>query len=169
MPGRCIWQWCPNLETTTEFAIVEVPSDTPQGWYDPLTGEFIAADHDTFYQYNFIVPKAVVDTTTFVQEEGTIYWLEICMDVEDPVTTNWGWKSSQDHWEDDAVWRSATFPIWQPLYEPPDFTQTLDLAFVVTGGRYVPTVSPWGLIVLALLVVSAAGVIALRRARRAPA
>ena len=150
------------------MAIVEVENTMNQGWFDPITPEYFENDHQTFYQYNFIVPKAVMDTTEFRQQEGTIYWLEFCMSVEDPLNTAWGWKSSLDHWEDVAVYRGPGPETWLPLVDPV-YGDSLDLAFVISNEEYVPAVSPWGLIVMAVLVVSATGLMVHRRARRARA
>jgi hypothetical protein len=71
-----------------------------------------------YYQYNLIDIE-----DPFYQEEGTIYWLEICsgLDPSGP-GTDWGWKSSEDHWNDDAVWRDINDPneVWHEIYEPSD-------------------------------------------------
>jgi hypothetical protein len=34
---------------------------------------------------------------------------------------------------DDAVWAPIFLDPWLELYEPPEFTQSLDFAFVITG------------------------------------
>jgi hypothetical protein len=44
--------------------------------------------------------------------------------------TLWGWKTSLDHWNDDAVW-SVPGTIWQELRDPAT-GESLDLAFVIT-------------------------------------
>jgi hypothetical protein len=144
---------CPDPEN--DIQVVAIDPTPPQGWYDPDTGEYLPADHTTMYQYNI---TGIRDP--FLQQIGTIYWLEICVET---ISGEWGWKSSQDHWEDDAVWRLGS--PWVDLYEPPLFTQSLDLAFVITEKR-VPTVSQWGLIMLVLLLVGIAGVLIIRRRAR---
>ena len=101
---------CPDM---ADIQIVPLTSPEMQGWYDPLTGEIIFNDHQTYYQYNITdIPDP------FIQQEGQIYWLELCADVEDPENTHWGWKSSENHWEDDAVWRYGE--PWRDLFEPFD-------------------------------------------------
>jgi len=88
-----------------------------------------------YFQYNLTdIPDP------FIQHEGTIYWLELCTEVTSPANTQWGWKSSEDHWNDDAVWRYTA--DWLDLFEPPYFEQSLDLAFVITG-EAVPTKLKW--------------------------
>jgi hypothetical protein len=44
----------------------------------------------------------------------------------------WGWKSSLDHWNDDAVHGFWYELEWVELLEPPLFETSLDLAFVIT-------------------------------------
>ena len=92
--------------------MVDITSPYEQGWYDPATEEVIPNDHVLYYQYNITdIPEP------FIQHQGEIYWLELCMEVADPENTRWGWKSSEDHWNDDAVWRGED---WQDLFEPGD-------------------------------------------------
>jgi hypothetical protein len=102
-----------------------------QGWYEPATGQVLPNDHQNIYQYNFVFDAS--DNPVW-QVEGTIYWLEVSVRLPFDSQTKWGWKSSVDHWNDDAVWgHSEPGTIWEAeLYEPPDFTQSLDLAFVIT-------------------------------------
>ncbi len=110
MPGATLWE-----ADVLQFTTVR-PVDTPalEGWYDPATGEVIAQDHQAYYQYNVLLPEDL----WFVQEEGTIYWLNISAIVVDPQGTVWGWKSSLDHWNDDAVWAMWGTLNWQEMYEP---------------------------------------------------
>jgi hypothetical protein len=107
---------------------VPLYSPTPQGWYDPATGFWEHPDHYEYFRYNIVdLPDP------FLQEAGTIYWLEICPFIQ-PGTGSWGWKSSEDHFEDDAVWRGAASNWeWIDLWEPPNFVQSLDLAFAISG------------------------------------
>ena len=52
-----------------------------------------------------------------------------------------GWKSSMDHWNDDAVWTLGDEPyqgLWGELRYPPGHPQhpeSIDLAFVIGGGE----------------------------------
>jgi hypothetical protein len=103
-----------------------------QGWFDPAVGgggNFIEHDHVNTYQYNI---ENIADP--FWQEHGEIYWLEVSVRLVYGTDEMWGWKSSIDHFEDDAVWgHDEPETIWEnELYEPPEFTQSLDLAFVIT-------------------------------------
>ncbi|MCP4902422.1 MAG: PEP-CTERM sorting domain-containing protein, partial [bacterium] len=59
-----------------------------------------------------------------------------------------GWKTSQDHWNDNAVWEVSNgvyAPLSDPLAQPPT---PLDMAFVIT-----PEPTTLGLLALGGLVV----------------
>lgn len=144
-----------------------VPHDPPtwQGWYDPSTGSYMQQDHQAYFRYDIILPEP----QWFHQDSGTVYWLNVSAVVANPEVTQWGWKSTQNHYLDDAVWSFWGPPLnWIPMLEPPEFYQTLDLAFVITGEpeEDIPTLNEWGMIILALLLL-AAGTIAVIRRRRA--
>jgi len=125
MPGPTLWE----QEIPIDRVIVQ-PIDPPtaEGWYDPSTGLFIVGDHQAYFQYNVFLPEEM----WFYQEQGTIYWLNISAIVADPSVTQWGWKSTLNHWNDDAVWALWGGLVWDDMYEPPDFLQSLDLSFVIT-------------------------------------
>ncbi len=124
-PGATLWE-----REITNF--IPQPIDPPamEGWYDPATGQFFTDDHQAYFQYNVFLEEQ----DWFWQEEGRIYWLNISAVLEDPAATQWGWKSTQDHWNDDAVWAFWGELFWIDMWEPPDFLQSLDLSFVITGG-----------------------------------
>lgn len=124
-PGNLLWQY-----QAVNFGLELVEPQVAEGWYDPATGLIIPMDHFQYYQYNVYIPEA----DWFIQEQGTIYWLSITANLALPGLTQWGWKSSLDHWNDDAVW-TAAIPMgpWLDLFEPPDFQRSMDLSFVITG------------------------------------
>ena len=103
-----------------------------EGWYDPNTSEYIPWGDSNCYQYNFLIPEA----NAFMQQgdpnNPIVYWLAVQATVSDPIAI-FGWKTSADHWNDDATWRTGgqwyelTYPSGHPLYG-----QSIDLAFVIT-------------------------------------
>ena len=121
-----------ELLWTRDFALGEFSirywGQGEQGYYDPVTGEFITGDHSSIYQANIIDIER-----PFFQEVDSIYWLGLSVTAEpeaggivDPIL---GWKTSQDHWNDAAVWDAGG--VWQPLADPITL-EPLDLAFVIT-------------------------------------
>ncbi|MFH1013769.1 MAG: PKD domain-containing protein, partial [Thermoplasmatota archaeon] len=100
-----------------------------QGWYDAGEGFYISDNHLQYWQYNI---EQIDDP--FIQVNGTIYWLSISAIVQPhSPQPRWGWKSSINHWNDDAVHGLWYVLDWDELYEPPTFVTSLDLAFVITG------------------------------------
>jgi len=112
------------------ITVVEVQPPSLQGWYDPASGSYVDDNHQRYFQYNYF-------DFNFNQVEGTRYWLSIApISIANP-DAEWGWKSSTDHFGFDAVsgqyasaWGAPSNQVH--LYEPPQFTQSLDLAFVIT-------------------------------------
>lgn len=130
MPGDILWG-----REIDAFEVVEINPPDPEHWYNPATGYIEANDHQTYYQYN-----VCIDTLDwFFQAEGFIYWLNISAVVADPENTQWGWKSTAAHWNDDAVWNDGTMPDWQELYEPGPYDY---VPGDVTGDGFVNTQDP---------------------------
>ena len=145
------------------FAHRITATDATEGFFDPNVpvGEpQIIGTDSLVVQYNFFMDPLAPDTPR--QEEDKIYWLDVSAVPHDP-NTLFGWKSSLDHWEDDAVYGhfgsdGAPLGDWLPLKYPigHDFEgQTLDLAFVIT-----PEPATLG-----LLVVGGAATLVRRRRR----
>ncbi|MCP4569721.1 MAG: hypothetical protein GY841_19245 [FCB group bacterium] len=107
-PGTTLRDWY-----VSDFEIIPIDPPTLEGWYDPLTNDIRGNNHQAYFQYNVFL-----DTSDwFWQDEGTIYWLNISAIIED-TTYQWGWKSSINHWNDDAVWAQWGTLDWVEMYEP---------------------------------------------------
>ena len=129
-PGLTLWE----MEIPHDWVIAqEFSTDLDEGWYDPAAGVQIYPDHNVYFQYNIFLDQYLPPEELFVQEEGTIYWLNISATVVDPVNTQWGWKSTLDRWNDDAVFAFWGNLFWMEMLEPPDFQESLNLSFVITG------------------------------------
>ena len=122
-PGQLLWyQSCHPGEWTERFW-----GQGEQSFYDPFTGFWILFDHFEIWQYNvgpFNVPGA------FEQVAGEIYWLAITVRLVDGSQGEFGWKTSQDHWNDDAVWGTHPDDVWNELFDPINGV-SLDMAFVI--------------------------------------
>lgn len=123
-PGNQLWQW--------DFypVIKEVDPPSSQGWYNPESGQWVPNDHTRYFQYNI---ENIVNP--FTQVKDTIYWLELAVTINPPPspTNDFGWKTSQNHWNDDAVWRNVSDLSPNPWHELRDQSNnSLDLAFVIT-------------------------------------
>ena len=124
MPGEMLWD---REFDATQFSVRDYGTGL-QGWYDPSFGDWQWPDHQLCHQINI---EDIQDAYT--QLEGEIYWLGVSVRVGGfPPAFNWVWKTSLDHFMDDAVW-SDDLGIggWQELLDPETGT-SMDLAFVIT-------------------------------------
>ncbi|MHC4867976.1 MAG: DUF7901 domain-containing protein, partial [Planctomycetota bacterium] len=132
MPGELKWsrrfgpgQWA-----------VQMVSNGAEAYYSPCEGIYYPDNHYILCKYSFYINPA----DAFVQEAGNIYWLDVEAEPLAPDDPNirFGWKTSIDHWNDDAVWRTDTMPVsrpWEELRYPPEhpyYPNSIDLAFELT-------------------------------------
>ncbi|MBN1392783.1 MAG: hypothetical protein JW947_08285, partial [Sedimentisphaerales bacterium] len=70
--------------------------------------------------------------------EPVVYWLNVQARVDSQGYARFGWKTSLEHWNDDAVWAvgdDANHTEWQELRYPPEHQlhpESIDLAFSIT-------------------------------------
>ena len=123
-PGDPLWE---HSFQPGEFT-VQMYADALEDWYNPITGEYLPINHTGVWQYSFAPPNPTTDL--FYQQEGTVYWLGIEAFPQDPDAI-FGWKTSLDHWNDDAVF-FQTAGSWHELIYPPEHPYepaSIDLAF----------------------------------------
>ncbi|UCG49589.1 MAG: hypothetical protein JSU94_07370, partial [Phycisphaerales bacterium] len=138
-PGQLLWA---QVFWPGQYVVRQVHAG-PEDWYDPVTGEWIPANHLQAFQYNFHIEKE-----PYIQQEGRVYWLWIresrVVVPGQPQDYAFGWKTSMVdlRWNDDAVFwvddpiRPPLVPGWNPLKYPeqhPFGLTTCDLAFVING------------------------------------
>jgi len=142
MPGPELW--------AADFAppqfSVRLWGSGDQGWFDPPTF-VLPADHFQIWQLNI---QNILNP--FIQDQGQIYWLDVSVATSGQL----GWKTSLQHFNDDAVWSYLPGGNWQELIDPLT-GQSLDMAFVITPE---PTT-------LALVGMSLVGLLAIIRRKRA--
>lgn len=181
VPGALLWTriFNPGDYTAREYAYpVEELWAIPD--YACLSPPYIIAPDYRVWQYNFYIDPA----EAFPQEVGTTYWLSVWeISYQD---VYWGWKTSLDHWQDNAV-----FTQWPPVPIPEQWCNLdptgppLDLAFVITGPPPPPpppptrivggtvvqedmpvVLLPWLLLAGLLVVITGVGLLARRRLNR---
>ncbi len=111
--------------------------DGDQGWFDPNEPEYyIEHDHKVIWQVNVFLDEADWFSQEGTPEFPVVYWLDIQVAVKDPENTDFGWKTSMDHWNDDAVW--ADWIPGEPKPDDWDWEELIieempwDMAFVIT-------------------------------------
>ncbi len=111
-PGEIIWE-----RKIAEYSI-RGPFEGDQGWYCEPMGEILYPDHKNYYQYNVFL----TEDDWFWQDAQRTYWLLISANVSKAAAgadqAFWGWKSSRDHYLDDAVFSVLPTYDWIDLYEP---------------------------------------------------
>ncbi len=158
MPGALLWEG-----DISDATIVPVDTPSLQGWYDPIEGYWEPDDHQYYFQVNIDIPPGIA----FYQDQGNTYWLDVQVSVSpiyafgslnnnEFILPKIGWKTSLDHWNDDAVYMDLQGQ-WQELRDPLT-AESLDLAFVITP-------EPATLLILALGLIPA--LLRLRRRKRA--
>jgi hypothetical protein len=113
-------------------------SEAVEGWFNPVSGEYVPNNHQQVWQYNFLFPE-----DPFFQQgtdqQPIVYWLGVLPVIQGdgPANEQFGWKTSVMHWNDDAVWNASTSPppvIYELRYPAghPYAGQSIDLAFALT-------------------------------------
>jgi hypothetical protein len=150
MPGEVLWMhhFGPGMYASGIW------ESGPEGWMDPPAG-FIFPGDNTCWLYMFNIPPAEAFHQTGMPDSAVVYWLDVQAIPMDP-QARFGWKTTLDHWNDDAVWGMGMEPHigpWNELRYPPQHPwsgQSIDLAFALrsTWGTDVPddvTPEPFGL------------------------
>jgi hypothetical protein len=132
-PGQLLW----SANIPAGGFSVRKYADANEGWYNPMTGDYMRANHSGVWQYNFVAPPDANLNDLFYQQgtpkDPIVYWVGVQAIPQDQQAV-FGWKTSIDHWNDDAVWQDAA-GSWLELRYPQDHPyagQSIDLAFVVT-------------------------------------
>jgi hypothetical protein len=165
-----LWQqvFVPNQN---QYLVRPWKSGVEERFYDPNLNQVLGFDH-AIYEYNFNIPNAVNPLMQYgTLQQPKVYWLgvQVMPSIQDAV---FGWKTSTDHWNDDATFADTTSfggplygpapqPVyWLDLHDPATSSPqiSLDQAFVING---VPEPST-----LALLLIGAVGLPALLWTKR---
>ncbi len=132
-PGEVLWfrDFGPG-----QFHVTREAAGIDEGWLNPPSEYLFPADHNC-WRYDF-----TIDEAPFFQQgdpqKPVVYWLDV---QAEPMSADsiFGWKTSREHWNDDAVWGQGIEPYPGPWYElryPPNHEmhgQSIDLAFAITG------------------------------------
>jgi hypothetical protein len=142
-PGKVLWE----QDFSPGSYIGKLWGTAQELFYDPNTNSLLGNDTQV-WQYNFPIPL----DTAFVQQgtaaDPKVYWLDVQAAV--PGDEVFGWKTSVDHWNDDAVFADTSLPLsmggvlngplsgppyWLDMHYPtnhPYAGQSIDQAFAIT-------------------------------------
>jgi hypothetical protein len=139
MPGDLLWE-----RSLYPSSVEMLPDEVPESYYIPCSDIYEPQDHWTVYRYNFFIDPLEAFVQKGTPDEPVIYWLDVRAQPQGIFPNpdvRFGWKTSTDHWNDDAVWRTEQMPIsrpWEELIYPPEHRyhpNTIDLAFELTADR----------------------------------
>ncbi len=136
MPGKVLWR---QQFPRGTFSVRAQEGQT-QGYYSPGNQTFEPDNHKTVYAYTFDIDPEQAFQQTGTAKNPKVYWLCAQAYLIHPpgsVATRFGWKSSQDNWNDAAVTAKAQEPFdgsWQKLTHPKGHSlspRSVDLAFAI--------------------------------------
>ena len=134
-PGELLWY---DYFDSSDFVVGHYATvNPPEGWMNPP--DYYEEYGDTeVWQYDFFIDPDRAFWQKGSPDEPVVYWLDVQAIPHD--TSAWfGWKTSREHWNDDAVWTYGEEPYidwWEELRYPPEhpyFPESIDLAFMITG------------------------------------
>ena len=139
LPGEPLWT--ATFTPGTFEARIEA-GQIVEGWYDPAASNYLPIADWTCWRYTFPVDVTRAFVQTGTVEHPVIYWLDVqALPLQaEPPTARFGWKTSYEHWNDDACWAPALDPYsgfwWEMRYPQghPWYPESIDLAFMLFGG-----------------------------------
>jgi hypothetical protein len=132
MPGNPEWY---RYFYPAEFEAIVWADSIYEGWMNPPDDYWLPAD-STCWLYKFYVPIIDAYFQQGTEANPIVYWLDVQARPHDPDAW-FGWKTSYEHWNDDAVWGDGVEPYFGPWFElryPPShpwYGQSIDLAFSI--------------------------------------
>ena len=135
-PGAVLWfrNFVPG-----QFTVQNYQGGINEGWMVPPQQYLFPGDH-TCWMYRFQIPASEAFCQKGSPQSPIVYWLDVqARPLAGPTLAQFGWKTSTQHWNDDAVWGQGVEPYpgpWNELTYPPEHQlagQSIDLAFAVSG------------------------------------
>jgi len=136
MPGTTLW-----LKDLMPSEVSIEAQDINEGWWDPYYDWYYFPGDHICWKYVFHIAEANAFCQQGEPNRPVVYWLDVQADPNDPDhQAKFGWKTSINHWNDDAVWAPMgsepyTGP-WNELRYPsghPYHPNSIDLAFAIDG------------------------------------
>jgi hypothetical protein len=135
MPGDILW-----FKTLAASAVSVEKADINEGWYDPYYYEYYFPGDHVCWKYTFRIDPNEAFCQQGEPNRPVVYWLDVQAHPYD-TSAQFGWKSSTQHWNDDAAWTTGVEPLpsgqwWNELRYPSGhelYGQSIDLAFAIDG------------------------------------
>jgi len=130
-PGELLWQRDFYPGDFTEKLYIN--NTQYEWWWDPYTNTVYQHGDHTIWQLDVIIPPKNAFIQNGTAQNPVIYWLDVYVEA---TGGRFGWKTSWQHWNDDAVmYTPGNNPPWHELCYPighPYANQSIDMAFQIT-------------------------------------
>jgi hypothetical protein len=106
-----------------------------EGWYNPNGGYFLQPADKVCWKYNFYLDSNDIFSQVGDPCKPVTYWLNVKAEPYEPYKL-FGWKTAQEHWNDDAVWGPNDKGPWNEIKYPDGHEycpNSIDLAFQITS------------------------------------
>jgi hypothetical protein len=146
MPGETLWH---DFFEPGRFAVERENAELNslrEGWLDPALSDphFEPNGDSNCWKYTFSVPLDMAFVQTGTVENPVVYWLDVqAYPMDQGNLASFGWKTTTNHWNDDATWIEAEEPYegpWNELVYPNGHQYefaSIDLAFRLESGEAV--------------------------------
>jgi hypothetical protein len=134
IPGQTLWY---RSFASGDFTVELYAENLMEGWMEP-PANYIWPGDTMCWLYKFYVPPEDAFFQRGTADQPIVYWLDVQAYPHD-AATRFGWKTSMEHWNDDAVWGQGIEPYLGPWFElryPPlhEYAgESIDLAFRLTN------------------------------------
>ncbi|MDD5134164.1 MAG: GEVED domain-containing protein, partial [Phycisphaerae bacterium] len=141
MPDELLWQHKFYDGQFVESLYYDLGEEF-EWWWDPYFGDLKQNGDHQVWKYDIYIDPADAFIQQGTPDNPLIYWLELRVNkAYNPDANGFGWKTSTEHWNDDAVFANgAIYPWvsgWSELRYPPGHPyspESLDMAFAITTG-----------------------------------
>jgi hypothetical protein len=149
MPGPVLWQRDIQVGDFKETLYRDMTFY--EGWWDPTLGysggAWLPNGDRQIWQYDIVIPPSQAFIQQGEPNNPIIYWLDVYVQLKPSAVnpnTQFGWKTSTQHFNDAAVYFDPTTGHWQPMSYPelhPLMGQPIDMAFSITNKK--ECIKPW--------------------------
>lgn len=128
MPGDLRWE-----RNFSEFEVSVFAVGEPGWWWDPYLNSLKPLSTSTIWQYIINIPESQAFLQEGTSSDPVIYWLDVYVEA---YGGEFGWRTTEDHRIDDAVYYLNDDPYWFELRYPPPHPRegdSIDLACGIIG------------------------------------
>jgi hypothetical protein len=135
MPGKLLWDGNFSIFQASIFTMGEL-----SWWWDPYSGDLNSNNTKTIWMYSIDIPDSQAFKQLGTTEHPIVYWLDVYVEA---TGGEFGWKTTENHRIDDAVYYLDDFPFWFELTYPaphPLEGDSIDLACKIIGKVSLPLI-----------------------------